>query len=109
MLCPAYRRERNKLRSAFPTRTKHIAKLLAPGVRTNHLMAFISNTGRFKAERLGPQNSQTPGTRNDDEPRRESREDRLRAGHNFWIQMGWAIPPRRSQSPLPTNGWRGDG
>jgi hypothetical protein len=50
MLCPAYEQAGSKLRSAFPSRTKHIAKLLTPGPYTSHLMAYIANSGRFKPD-----------------------------------------------------------
>jgi hypothetical protein len=109
MLCPAYARARGRLRSAFPTHSIHIAKLLAPGDHTKGLMKFIANSGRSKTAQRELPNNTAPASQADASQRDDGRAEQLRAGHNFWIQMGWAVPLRRSQSPLPTIDQRGDG
>jgi hypothetical protein len=107
MLCPKYKRAQDKLWSASPFHAMHIAKLLCPGAHTRHLMSYIAETGRFKTTQRELPNRQTTAERTSALPPHKSRPDRLQAGQNLWIQMGWALPPRRSQSPLPTNKRRG--
>jgi hypothetical protein len=92
MFCPAYRRARHKLSSAFPSRIKHIAKLLTPGVRTVQLMPYIADTRRFRAERRDPQNSQASVSSAVNAPHQETQAECFRVDQSFWIQMGWAIP-----------------